>query len=85
MIIFPAFPVYTISIGGVIATKIQSIEIWRMTRAVPPGSFERNGAVAVSVMIIIVISSGEWSIMSERGTSVSWKNKIGINGNRNIN
>ena len=55
MIIFPAFPVYTISIGGVIATKIQSIEIWRMTRAVAPGAFEGNGAVAVSVMIIIVI------------------------------
>ena len=55
MIIFPAFPVYTISTGGAIATKIQSIEIWRMTRTILPGSFERNGTVAVSVMIIIVI------------------------------
>ena len=55
MIIFPAFPVHTISIEGVIDTKIQSIEIWRMTRAILPGSFERNGAVSVSVMIIIVI------------------------------
>ena len=42
-----------------------------MARAVPPGSFERNGAVTVYVMIIIVIASGEWPIMRERGTSVS--------------
>ena len=76
MIIFPAFPVYTISIGGVIATKIQSIEIWLMTRAVAQGAFEGNGAVAVSVMIIIVISSGEWPIMRERGTSVFRKTKL---------
>ena len=40
-IIFPTFPVYTISIGGLIAATIPSIEIWRMTRALPPGSFER--------------------------------------------
>ena len=71
MITFPAFPVHTISIGRVIATKIQAIEIWRMARAVPLGSFERNGAVTVSVMIIIVIASGEWLIVRERGTSVS--------------
>ena len=76
MIIFPAFPVHTISIEGVIATKIQSIEIWRMTRAVAPGAFEGNGAVAVSVMIIIVISSGEWPIMRERGNSVFRKTKL---------
>ena len=71
MITFPAFPVHTISIGGVIATKIQAIEIWRMARAVPPGSIECNGAVAFCVMIIIAISSGEWPIMGERGVSVS--------------
>ena len=52
-----------------------------MARAVPPGSFECNGAVAFCVIIIIAISSGEWSIMGERGASVSLK-KIGINGNK---
>ena len=47
-----------------------------MTRAVAQGAFEGNGAVAVSVMIIIVISSGEWPIMRERGTSVFRKTKL---------
>ena len=44
-----------------------------MRRAVAPGAFEDNGAVAVSVMIIIVISSGEWPIMRERGLAFSEK------------
>ena len=74
MISFPGFPVHTISIGGVFATKIQAIQIRRMTRIVPPGPFEHNGTVAVSVMIIILIFSGEWHTAmhtAERVTSIS--------------
>ena len=68
MITFPAFPVHTISIGRVIATKYKPLrfDAWHVLY-----HFERNGAVTVSVMIVIVISSGEWPIMRERGTSVS--------------
>ena len=70
-------PVHSISKGGVIATKIKTIEIWVVTMLVPPGSFELNGAVVFSVIVIILIFSGErpTALPSKRVTRISWQNE----------
>ena len=77
MITLPVFPVHSISIRGVTATKIQAIEIWVVTLIVPPSSFELNGAVVMLIIITILISSGEWhtAMESKRVARISWKSE----------
>ena len=78
---FPVFPVHSISKGGMTSTKISTIKIWAVTILVPPGSFELNGAVETSMIIItfniILISGGEWhtAMYSKRVTRIPWKNE----------
>ena len=55
----PEHPVDTVSVGGVLSTMIQAIQVGGVTPFVPPGSFKYNGAVSVSVIIILILS-GKW-------------------------
>ena len=55
----PVLPVDTVSVGGVLSTMIQAIQVGLVTVIVPPGSFICNGAVIFPV-IIIFIFSGKW-------------------------
>ena len=73
----PVKPVHSISKRGVIATKIQAIEIWVVTPTVPPGSFELDGAVVTPMIATILISRSEWHTVmhSKRVTRTSWKHE----------
>ena len=72
MLPFPVQPIHAISKRGMVTDIIKPIQIRVVTSSVPPGSFEFNGAVIVTI-IIILISCGEWHIpmQSERVTSIS--------------
>ena len=52
----PSNPVHTSTYEGVVPTRIQAIQSRGVTLGEPLVSFEFNGAVAVYVNIIIVIS-----------------------------
>ena len=48
-------PFDSIGIRGMWTIKIQAIKVGRMTSIVPPGTFVRLGAVAGSIVVIVVI------------------------------
>ena len=68
----PVQPIHAISKRGMLTAIIKPIQIRVVAFFVPPGSFELNGAVIIMI-IIILISCGEWHIpmQSERVTSIS--------------
>jgi len=42
MLAFPAIPVHTVSVRGVAAVQVKTVQVGMMTAYVPPGTFERH-------------------------------------------
>ena len=58
MVAFPVFPVHPVSVRGVAAVQVKTVQVGLMTPLIPPATFERH-CTWVWPRIIVLVSSAE--------------------------
>jgi len=56
----PVNPIHTVSIGRVVASQVEAVEIGMMTLMVPPSTFESHRTRSSFSVVVVLVSSAEF-------------------------
>ena len=55
----PIIPLHPVTVGRVIASQIEAVQVGTVTSAIPPGAFVLYGTRGGSDRVVVLVSSGE--------------------------